>query len=539
MRPPYLANSVFLLSLLFPFTQPLFSQSGSGSNDGVTYKYEYEQMGTCPVGSPEGTQEPIYEWNYYDIDVSEGGGSNNANATTAYIVSPGGTYCPPNGPTATLQIPVTGTGSWAYTKYLVNITAETGGDVSVVIQGTQEYFPNYKLVSLLYPPPGNESYQGYVTGTTTGTTTTIGTSFSDSTELEASVNIPIINLTAGGSWGWTTTTSNSQALSNTWTEATTYQTSETGLNTTNSNMIDHNWDTFLIWLNTEVIVTGTTEPADWEVISAPITGVSGEEAEVIGVVAQGMEANSSGDSTVPISQLEPVEYANGSTQSFLPGLASICKSQTLYQEQLAYDIANPTKANEGQYCTQANQCGCTPADFLPILEMDALLNIDPSTYQPYASTPTGYVGTTDPVTLDKSGTTTCSENPIPEGSDCRYVVIAQAGGTSPIYETLNVNDPVNYTQTDQGVLALTTGSSYGQNTSLSIGGGFFFTLKVTDTWSWTDSESTTSSSGTSNSMQLQLKTTTAGCSEPVSIYEDTLYHTFVFQVPDDWQTVCP
>jgi hypothetical protein len=32
-------------------------------------------------------------------------------------------------------------------------------------------------------------------------------------------------------------------------------------------------------------------------------------------------------------------------------------------------------------------------------------------------------------------------------------------------------------------------------------------------------------------MQLNLKTSNGGCVENVSLFEDTLFHTFVFQIP--------
>jgi hypothetical protein len=241
---------------------------------------------------------------------------------------------------------------------------------------------------------------------------------------------------------------------------------------------------------------------------------------------------------VPLADLEPAQITAGEPY-FTPGLAQICANNTLYQEQLAYDKANPdyaNGANDGtQYCTQANQCGCTPKDFAPILEKDILLNYNSTTYQPNSSTPTGYAGTTDPRTLDGSGYDTCSAGSIPDGSDCRYVILE-----SPEIEYLDINKPLNFTQNDQNTATFTSGLTVGESTgeSIQVGGGVF-SLKVTDTWMWSDTESTQTTSGSSNGMQLNLQTSTDTCGENVTLYEDTLYHTWVFSVPSNWQEVCP
>jgi hypothetical protein len=421
----------------------------------------------------------------------------------------------------------------------------------VLIQGSQQFFPTYHVVSLLYPPPGNQSWQSYATGATTGTSTTVGQTFGSSVELTASIGGSGGGLSgsAGASWGFTKTNGDSQTVSTTWTDATGYENNDsgnTGFNPTGSNMIDHNWDMFLIWTNPEVIVTGYSgTPSSFTLTNAPIPNFSNSEAVVIRVPAQYMEANASGASTVPVQTLEPIEGGPSGEEYFMPGLASICANQTLYQEQLQYDIANPTKANGQnggtQYCTLANQCGCTPADFSQILQMDLLLNYNPKTHQPYSTTPTGYAGNTDPRTLDKSGKTTCSEEVIPQNSDCRYVAVCENGAcSSPYAPIMQGGSPVDYTQTDANTAQFTTSASYGEDTSITNSAGFFFfNFQIKNTWFWTDTESTTYTSTNFNQMQLNLATSLLTCTEPVSIYEDTLFHTFAFSVPDDWQTVCP
>ena len=86
-------------------------------------------------------------------------------------------------------------------------------------------------------------------------------------------------------------------------------------------------------------------------------------------------------------------------------------------------------------------------------------------------------------------------------------------------------------------------NTFGGSTSNSVGisfgvGPIFANLKTTETWTWTNSESTGTSNGTVNSMSVTLKTSNTGCEENVNIYEDTIYHTYVFQIPTGI-TTCP
>ena len=103
-------------------------------------------------------------------------------------------------------------------------------------------------------------------------------------------------------------------------------------------------------------------------------------------------------------------------------------------------------------------------------------------------------------------------------------------------------DPIinSYTQTD----STTTSQTLGGSTSYSVGATLtakfsdHFSLGVSNTMTWAQSQSTGTSNGTSNSMAVSLSSSTYGCYEEVSVYEDTVYHTFVFQQPTG-NTDCP
>jgi hypothetical protein len=394
--------------------------------------------------------------------------------------------------------------------------------------------PLYKVTSILYSPPGNQSSQGFGTSTTHGTTTTVGNSFSFSEELTFSSGVKDV-ITGSASTGFTTTSSNTSAFTQTWTDATTLTTDDNSNSTWNptaSDAINHNLDSFIIWLNPTVTVfsSGST-PVSYTTNSFSTAGVSALVADMTPAVpAITMEplpgsisqTNPSGISSVPVAWLMPqaIASSNGSGNSYMPGLGAICKNNTLYQQQLA----NPTAT----ICTQANQCGCAPSDFAAILQTDPLLNYNGTTY-----TANPYSGTISPLTIDTSGASVCGENPVPTSGRCRYEIVPiSTGSTTTQFETLSGSDAVAYSQTDSTSDTETIGESLAYNVGISFSvGPLIASLKVMDTWTWTDSESTGTTNGSSATMSVTLKTSHANCEENVNIYEDTVYHTYAFQVP--------
>jgi hypothetical protein len=424
-------------------------------------------------------------------------------------------------------------GQWSSDKlYFLQAQAGTGYVSSL-------FKPDYEVVSILYSPPGNQSSQGYADATTNGTTTTITSSFTFESDLTFSSGIPSI-LGGSASVGWSTTSNNSSAFTQTFTDTTTLATddnSNSTYNPTGSNAVNHNLDSFVIWLNPQVQVlpneTGT--PSSYGVGSQSTSGVSAVVADIIVLPAITMKATppgTAGVTTVPVQYLIPQAIASDvdGVNSYMPGLGAICKNNSLYLEQAASSSpSTPT------YCTQSNQCGCTPSDFVNILQTDPLLNYNGTTL-----TAAPYAGTESPLELDGSGASACAADPVPTTDDCRYVIVpTTAGSTTPLFKPLSGSDPVTYMVSDTTTHAETTGHTISHSVGLSFGGGPIFASLVTkDTWTWTDGETVGSLTGTANSMNVSFKTSTAACDENVNLYEDTEYHTFAFQIPTGI-TTCP
>jgi hypothetical protein len=426
------------------------------------------------------------------------------------------------------------------TDGLYSLTAD-GPEGTVV--NTNTFNPLFKITSILYSPPGNQSTEGYTDTSTTGTTTTIGSSFTTGVEETFTTGIKDV-LSASASWGFTQGSTNTSAFTETWTDALSVATDDNSSATYNpaaSNAINHNLDTFEIWLNpTVTILSQGTTPISYTANSLPTPGVSALVADIIGVPAIDMEpapagittlnpTGAAGVTTVPVSSLIPQAIPNdqGTGNAYMPGLAAICQNRTLYQQQLA----NPATL----VCTQTNQCGCAPSDFSAILTNDTLLGYNPATL-----TATPYAGTETPLDADGSGSSVCSANTIPTTSDCRYVIVPISPGSStPQLVELNGAQSDMFQQSDSTASTVTTGTTSSTNVGISYSEGpLVASLKIADTWTWADSQSTGATAGQAHTMAVTLKTSTATCDEWVNVFEDTVYHTYLFQIPTGY-TGCP
>jgi sugar lactone lactonase YvrE len=403
------------------------------------------------------------------------------------------------------------------------------------------FSPLYKVLSILYAPPGNGSSQGYGTITTNGTTTTIGSSLTSGSQISYSAGAPSI-LQTSETIGTSTTSSNTDAFAQTFNNAMTLASSANTSTLWNPNKLDNlnpNLDTFMIWLNPVVTVLSTpaTPPVPlFYSVSSSITTINdqtGPNADVIGVPAIAMEAaplgitpsnpsGLAGVTTIPLSDLIPQARGSSPNVVYLPGLGAICKDNALYLAQLA----NPNSNS----CTQANQCGCTPQDFAAILTLDPLLNYNPNTF-----TASLYSPTENPMELDNlplpgsttpgSGESACADQSTVASSkpNCRFVFASPSSLQLP-NATSNAQ-----TVTETETNSVTLGGSTSNTVQLGSQSGNF---KNTNTWTWTDSESMGTSNGEGNSTSILLKTSTS-CNESVNIFEDTLYHTFAFSLPTD------
>ena len=371
-------------------------------------------------------------------------------------------------------------------------------------------YPQYKITSIVYAPPGNNSSDGFTNTITNGTTTTIGNNFQ--TSVTDTLNVSLNFMGAGGGAGLSAGISATNGSSNAFTE-TISDASGVGLssNHSNTNAINHQQDLFLLWLNPAVLIssTGSSNAVTYSIGTQSGSNNLSEPVDTVEVIAQTVQANNQGATTVPLAILQQ-QYDSATQQYDLPGLASIC--------------AHPLPYNQ---CTQANQCGCVPSDFTAILAQDPLLN---------------YATTESPLNANTSGINGCMYPN--SGSQCRYVpvpdslngnfqkTITLAGpgcnGCDTPTNTFTLNDSTQNVRTLSESTSESVGYSWKAGFSL-FGNGATFTSATTFTW--TDSESTGAINGNQNQMSGTLSSFTVDCSEEIPVFEDTVYHTFVFQQP--------
>jgi hypothetical protein len=122
----------------------------------------------------------------------------------------------------------------------------------------------------------------------------------------------------------------------------------------------------------------------------------------------------------------------------------------------------------------------------------------------------GYYGTINPTNANTS-------------TDIRYQAIPNLQNMTldTSGQTGNQNDNTSRAETASGSTAESVGISFKEG-FLGVSWG------QSNTVTWTQSHSYGSITGAANVMNVSLLSTTLLCTQNVSVYEDTVFHTFVF-----------
>ncbi len=469
----------------------------------LTYTTTTSYGGGCSASDPVPKNQYTYSnWVYKDSS-----GVNHEFSGSDYVeyregwfqVQPGGeeikVYC---GINQTTSLDALSTDN----SYYLQATGASG-----TVGGAGILYPKFKVLSIVYAAPGNKSSDGYTDTLTDGTTTSVGSSFSAGDTVTFSESFGFLGLGSTMSWSFGTavTTGNSTAVTDTISEAIGVSNNS---NSGASNAINHQNDLLIIWVNpaVRVIQTGTTTATYSQGTQLQTTGDPDpgqpEAVDSLEVYAGTMMANSSGVTTVPAAILnaQTVSVAGQSGPQTLPGLGSICANHPYYPNS----------------CTLANQCGCVPSDFAGILATDPLLT---------------FTNTESPLNANTSG------NPD------RFIEITgaellagpeQQGGNNPV-NSFTESDSTQTAETWTYSIAYTVGYSW-EVSWVVLGNGP--SLKSATQFTWTNTDSVGESNGSAHTEAVSLSSATVGCYEDVSIFEDTVFHTFAFQQPTG-NTSCP
>lgn len=460
--------------------------------------------------------------------------------------------------------------------------ADYNGSESEFLQSAELYaypvtavymYPDWRVTSIIYAAPGNKSQDGYTDTSTNATTTTIGSSFTMGSTISSAFGFNFnypglgnIGVSASDSITTSSTSTNAAAFQETFSNATGVANQS---NSNASDAINHNQDLFLIWLDPLITAFGNESaegPLGYTVGIQPTANGTIPLPDIVEVYAQAMEANPAnpqtgtlaGASIVPASILNQIPTTSG---QYVPGLAALCKNLIT------------AEYNAGT-CTLIDQCGCTPADFLPILQTDALLF-----YNGLTSSINPYPATASPLDANISSSEICGTLPPTVGSNCRYVPVPyefgatlQEGVTLEGPNTPGGNNPINNFQQGENTqttytLGGQTSTQVSQSTSINIGvitgpcqGGTGWDgctpsndngfpkgtgtgttqWGVSSTMIWTDMQSVGHASGSGVNLSVSLSSSTVGCAQEnnIGVFEDTIYHTFVFQQPSTDPSTC-
>jgi hypothetical protein len=495
-----------------PYSETITAGPGT-----LSYTVSYDPYNTCHTG-PNGwsglafyTTAAYSNFSYKAAGVTTAlTGTDSTNSGT----TPGTCGILPSYPPLTWWIPSA--------EIVFTPSGDTGGSAIATALTPGILYPKWQVQSIIYDTPGNKSSNGFQDALTDGTTTSTGKSFMVGNTTTFSVNFGFLFGTSTLSWSYgdATTTGNSTAVTSTISDATGVANASAGSGTPNT--INHDQDLFIIWLNpaVEIFQTGPTSETyalgtQLQTTGDPDPGEP-EIQDQVEVFAQAMlpSAGNGNLTTVPLNILKE-QIVDGQT---LPGLANVCADPIYYPNS----------------CTFANQCGCKPSDFAGILSQDPILN--------YTSTESPLNANTDSAALctNSAPTAKCRYVPImtSDGSGVQETEVLsgpdEAGGNSPP-NTFVQTDTTTTTQTLTESQATSVGFSWKQMWGTAGSG---VGLQNATTWTWTNSESTGKINGTAHTMSVTFSSSTVDCYQHIPIFEDTVFHTFVFTQPVG-DTSCP
>lgn len=379
-------------------------------------------------------------------------------------------------------------------------------------------YPSFKLLSVLYIPPGNQSSVAYSTTQADGTQTSISQSFTTSTVNGFSFSI------AGFSLGTSFSVSKSSTSSSTAQETT--QNTGTTIFRALADPIDHANDVLTIWTNPQVTIGNFTN----NLVGGTVTGQTLGNAQydpTTGRPVANAPDNAMSMVTVSISELQnPATIPAGALVSqtlngaVVPGLLKFCANR-IPESQCTVQRA----AQDG--------CGCQPSDFIPIIQTDPFF--DPAVLVHTSNPGVADVNAQDPDNARFVPVVDTSGNPL-------LLTLAGPGSGSTSTQTETIVDTSNASQTFANTVTKQVGItfSFSANTpsDQQTPGAFKFNAS-NNTISWSETKSVGNTSSHSHSQTVTLGTSTAQCFENIAVYEDTVFHTFTFQSTSNLQNPCP
>ncbi len=479
----------------------------------LTYTVTAGPINPC---GPEG-QLSYQQYTYSSFNYQNNGSNYPLTGGLVYYNSPGSSQgCPPSGiPSTPISLDASSYGAGCD----ITINSQEGGTyytqtLTCPALTTATYDPLYKVISVIYSPPGNNSYNGFTDTTSIATNTTVGSNFTGTQSItftEGFGNCTLGCASVSESFGASQSSLSSSAFAETFGDATSLTNSPLS---TASNVINHSMDMIVTWLNPQVTVTGNgLTPQSYSVAVAPTANGTTPYPDIIWLTANVMEAqpgtistsNPYGQSAVPYFWLN--QQQDQATGQNVPGMAGICANLNVAE----YDNLS---------CTTADQCGCNPNDFAPLVAQDPLVNAS---------------GNTSPLTVDTSQN--CGILPTPSGADCRFAPVPeQTGSTTQEVETMSGPDSPGgntgcsgFTQYENQSTTQTRGNSDAYWVGVSVkAGSFGFSTTKSGQWQWSQSKSTGTTNGQGVSQGVKMCSYTVGCGAQIPIFEDTVYHTFAF-----------